>query len=123
MNIELRDCTVGSIKLSSDAALTAQREFDNVTFGIPLQVTTEGKPLNRRWILCDLTADLRAQGTSSSLLGSRRWPEAVRAGDRPPRIPWAPEYPLLHERLQRTKPSGTGGRSASAAKPFTRFTT
>ena len=70
MDIKHRDCTVGSIKLASDAALTAQREFDNITLGIPLQVSTEGKPLDRRWILCDLTADLRAQGTRGSLLGS-----------------------------------------------------
>jgi hypothetical protein len=70
MDIKHRDCTVGSIKLPFDAALTAQREFDNITFGIQLQLSLRGKPLDRRWILFDFTADLRAQGTSSCLLGS-----------------------------------------------------
>jgi hypothetical protein len=70
MDIKHRDCTVGAIKLPFDAALTAQREFDEITLGIPLQVSLMGKPYDRRWILCDLTASVRGQGPSSRLLGS-----------------------------------------------------
>jgi hypothetical protein len=70
MDIRHYDCTVGSVELGSDAPLTAQNEFDGITLGIPVHFRLTGKPLDRKWIVCDLTVDLRAQGAGNRLLGS-----------------------------------------------------
>ena len=64
MDITYRHMRVGTVEFAADSSApppTALRGFDTVTLGIPLQFYLEGCAANQRWMLSNLTVDLRAQ--------------------------------------------------------------
>jgi hypothetical protein len=64
MDITYRHMRVGTVEFATDSSApppTALRGFDTVTLGIPLQFYLEGCAANQRWMLSNLTVDLRTQ--------------------------------------------------------------
>jgi hypothetical protein len=72
MEIAYRDRQVGSINVSRTAGPTAQKGFDLVVVGIPLDFRFEARDAGKHWMLSDLNVDILVQqpGAANWLLGS-----------------------------------------------------
>lgn len=89
MEITYWDRQVGSINLSRTGGPTAQRGFDLVLVGIPLDFRFEAREAGKHWMLSDLTVDLLAQGPDggSWLLGSALHVESFTSATGPMELP------------------------------------
>jgi hypothetical protein len=89
MEITYRDRQVGSINPAKAAGPTAQKGFDVVLVGIPVEFRFEARDAHKHWVLSDVNVDLLVHqfGGSNWLLGSGLLMESLMSATGPLELP------------------------------------